>query len=310
MVNLMPRFATVTEWTEDVLLMFSEAISQEHLFEHWKIDHNQLFSELRAYRTLTGYADVCLQVYRCYARLSGKTDNCLIGDKNPGYSLYIPRILSLYPNARFIHLLRDYRDNHLSLVEAGMEPDSAAFTTTKWLWFERTISEQQRLRPTRFMTLRYEDLIQSPTSSLKRVCDYIGVNYRPELQNYHHNPDLRTQIMTDKRGSRLHRNITVPPDIGRIGRWQQAMKPRQICIAETLAGPTGEKYGYAVSRSRPRWLRYFAAASPGGMLAWTNIAYLRAANLLPVKARSLLLERVPVIIERVRLAIRGWRRTS
>ncbi|MBW1993278.1 MAG: sulfotransferase [Deltaproteobacteria bacterium] len=55
------------------------------------------------------------QVYKDYLRYKKKTGSKIIVDKSPRNSLKIPFIRQIFPQARFIHILRDGRDVSLSI---------------------------------------------------------------------------------------------------------------------------------------------------------------------------------------------------
>ena len=64
-------------------------------------------------------------LYALYAARRGKTR---YGDKTPNHVLYIPLFAGLFPEARFVHLIRDGRDVALSLIDLssmGARPMSA-----------------------------------------------------------------------------------------------------------------------------------------------------------------------------------------
>lgn len=55
------------------------------------------------------------QIHRSFSRYRRKSGKKIIVDKSPRNSLKIPFILEIFPNARFIHILRDGRDATLSI---------------------------------------------------------------------------------------------------------------------------------------------------------------------------------------------------
>jgi len=55
------------------------------------------------------------QIYNAFLKYKKKTGSKIIVDKSPRNSLKIPFILDIFPNARFIHIIRDGRDATLSI---------------------------------------------------------------------------------------------------------------------------------------------------------------------------------------------------
>ena len=71
----------------------------------------------------TTYSDAIREVYELYAKKHGKPR---YGDKTPRYSIDIPLLTSLFPEARFIHIIRDGRDVSLSLMDVRLDKGTFA----------------------------------------------------------------------------------------------------------------------------------------------------------------------------------------
>ena len=71
---------------------------------------------------------VCLS----YTSVFDKEEIQLIGDKNPAYSLFAGRIHKLFPEAKIIHITRDYRDNYLSLTKVNFEVPIVPLVIYRW----------------------------------------------------------------------------------------------------------------------------------------------------------------------------------
>lgn len=90
----------------------------------------------------------------------------------------LPRI---WPQAKYIYLLRDPRDVARSCVQmgwAGTAWHGAAHWTQAndaWGQLSQTIASEQRI------IVRFEDLISDSKAILERVCEFIGVEYCPAM---------------------------------------------------------------------------------------------------------------------------------
>ena len=62
--------------------------------------------------------DIINLVYQRHLHDSGKQR---FGDKTPVYYSILPQLLTLYPGAKFIHLIRDGRDVAISWIDVGWE---------------------------------------------------------------------------------------------------------------------------------------------------------------------------------------------
>ena len=194
--------------------------------------------------------------YKLYAARFGKTR---WGDKTPTYGLYAPAILRLLPEASFVHIVRDGRDVALSLRDLWFAP-GRDMTSLARQW-RRDVRVTRRLsqRCPRYMEVRYESLVRQTEIEIRRICEFIELEYHPAMLRYHERAPARlsehaARIHSDGRIlSTAHARFTMQqlttaaPDSSRISRWKTT--PR-FC-----GGPTTDSPPTRISppdgRSRP-----------------------------------------------------------
>ncbi len=102
-------------------------------------------------------------------------DQILWGDKTPVYMVELPLLSTLFPAARFVHIIRDPRDCCLSSEKTW--GDSPMRTAQRWADRTRTCrAAGRRLGPGRYHELRYEDLVGDAPGVLGRVFDFLGLS--------------------------------------------------------------------------------------------------------------------------------------
>lgn len=138
--------------------------------------------------------------------------------KNPPHSFRIKVLLDLFPQAKFIHIVRDpyvvypstihlrqslYRKHGLQRPTfAGL--DEQVLST--YLDLYRKLDEGRKVvDPSSFYELRYEDLIADPEVQLRRLYEHLGLGdfeqYRPRLRKYlaeHAQYETNTYELTDE----------------------------------------------------------------------------------------------------------------
>ncbi len=121
--------------------------------------------------------------------------------KNPNHSFRIKVLLNIFPEAKFIHIVRDpyvvypssiHLVKSLSRVHSLQRPtfeglDERVLATYVDLY--RKVDEGRELvDPAHFYELRYEDLIADPEGQLHRLYEHLGLGrfeqYRPRLRQY------------------------------------------------------------------------------------------------------------------------------
>ena len=94
------------------------------------------------------------------------------------------RLTYLWPDARFIHLIRDPRDVTRSVVQKGWA-GNLYHAAEWWIDAERCWDALvSRLSTDRFIEVRYENLVARPEDELSRICKWIGVSFDPEMLEY------------------------------------------------------------------------------------------------------------------------------
>src|SRR5262249_11233139 len=111
----------------------------------------------------------------------------------------------LWPEARFVHVIRDGRDVCLSLLDwkrkgtrmAGLFPTWAEDpVTTAALCWERDVRRGRDrggpLGPELYHEIRYDDLVYHPEEQLRNLCSFLAVPYEAGmLEFYHSRPVLK-----------------------------------------------------------------------------------------------------------------------
>ena len=116
--------------------------------------------------------------FRAYASLAGKSR---WGDKTPAYLHHVDELLAIWPDARFIVLVRDGRDVALSIVGLPFGPNNVWAAARYWAAGIRRGQETERRHPDQVLTLRYEDLASEPRREVERVCAFLGLAFDEEM---------------------------------------------------------------------------------------------------------------------------------
>jgi hypothetical protein len=129
-------------------------------------------------------------------------------DKTPRYYFIIEEISKLYPDAKFIFLFRNPLDVAASLV--------SSFNRGKLgdCYHRIDMFEGPKMLANGYMRLReksiavsYEDLVANPMQSLCEICEYLELEYMPEMISDFVN--VPVGVMGDQYGSKLHKSVTV-----------------------------------------------------------------------------------------------------
>ncbi|MFW5652622.1 MAG: sulfotransferase family protein [Planctomycetota bacterium] len=118
----------------------------------------------------------------------------VIGEKTPGHAKAIADLSSIFPQAKFIHIIRDGRDGVVSGWHHNMhrgKPDfrqrfprfadyTRYFVQAHWLPYIASARAFGSQHPARYHELRYEDLHSAPETTVERLLAFLNVDAAPE----------------------------------------------------------------------------------------------------------------------------------
>ncbi len=227
-------------------------------FKDWHLPPESVLAQMRS----SGASDMAGAIeafFVAYAKAHGKPR---WGDKTPGYSIDMPLIAGLFPDARFVHIVRDGRNVALSLMEVPRPPRSFAEAAQVWKHRIRTARrDADELGPERVLQVRYEELVDDAESILKSVCDHISLEFTPAMLDYHRK---KVAAAVPERNWGHHKNLAKPPTKG-LRDWREKMSDADQMLFESVAGAELSELGYE---------RRFEPVPFGARVkAGTNVAY-------------------------------------
>jgi hypothetical protein len=113
------------------------------------------------------------------------------GNKTPKALLHIAELALVYPDAQFIHVIRDGRDSASS--QARLSHRSLVEGVLLWRTGMRTGRRAgSRLGPDRYLEIRLEELLSSPEEQIRGMCAFLGEDFDQSL--LHFNTTARERI--------------------------------------------------------------------------------------------------------------------
>lgn len=221
-------------------------IEPEQVLERWRqLDEFKAGPALRAF-------------YGIYTERQGKPR---WGDKTPIYVKNMLRIESALPEARFIHVIRDGRDVALSRWKRTLGDKGPAPASQVAEGWERRIRRAQRQggKLNHYLELRYEDLVTDTEPNLRRIAEFLELEWDPAMLTYYeHAADRMAEMArdlpaTDGKPTRpgaermeAHAMTQKPPDPSAMYRWKEKMSPEDIAAFDAAAGTLLSELGYEV----------------------------------------------------------------
>lgn len=213
-------------------------MAKEYELAEWGLEFSP--QELGNCTTVKALID---RLHALYVRKHGKQ---VWGQKTPRFIRHGHLLKSIYPHARFVHLLRDPRAVVNSLIRSNSHRSNAYFASKRWQHDVQTGLELKEDYPEDVLEVQYEELVSFPEETLRQICGFLGVQFDSVMLDYH---------TGDPPGYKYYHSVprvADPPDRDRIDAWRDCLSEAEISLIEAICGDTMDGLGYARDKDAPR----------------------------------------------------------
>lgn len=230
-----------------------EMVFQEKKFLDWNIDRGDLRSALIPKLPLSfDEMSRSILLYYCERHFPGRR---VWGLKKGGrYILEASRLLRHFPEAKFVHLIRDGRavfSSKRKAIHSGsgrpLETD-ALRAAEVWADSVEAFDAFRARHPESALEVSYETLVTKLEEVLERIFRFLAVDPDPSVAA-RARESLDPAYVVD-RSRHLHGNVSKPPLPERIDFWRKELPERDVRIYEMVAGHALEEKGYSTARER------------------------------------------------------------
>jgi hypothetical protein len=151
------------------------------------------------------------------------------GDKTPHYLLDLDIVYHLFPNAKYIYIVRDGRDVALSLLKKDWGPSNIYSCAKLWSNYNSVHSSivQTLVSQNQLIRVKYEDLASKTEDTISDIYDFLEI----ELD-----PDALSLLATSMRK-------------GNHDKWKTVMTSNQKNTFNSVASETLQEFGYEVHKT-------------------------------------------------------------
>ena len=170
-------------------------------------------------------------------------------DSTPTNAPHMLRINHDFPDAKFVHIIRDPRDLALSLDKKGWtrplpgdKSNSLLAAAVYWEWIVRKARKYGEQLGADYMETRYEDLVQTPAPELSKIGAFLACDLDYDRIKARSVGSIAKPLTSFKED--LSKGSFSP-----VGRWKDKFPANQLAEFEALIGPYMQQMGYALSTS-------------------------------------------------------------
>lgn len=194
----------------------------------------------------TNRGDLTLSnIFKCfleeYARVAGKPR---WGLKTPFNEFYADKIFEAFPRASMIHVIRDPRDVALSYQKFKNWSNYYSFWKHINKWRESTslALRYKKKYKGQYILVRYEDLVVSTESTIKNICEFVGLDYKPSVlkMNDHFGWNGNNSSFSD-----FNKQSGIISSKG-VGRYRSSLDPFLIYVYQSRLKKEMQYYNYKI----------------------------------------------------------------
>lgn len=235
-----------TYLTENEIDLSFKIITTHYRWPDMGIDTDEFHDKLKKNRNIK-LKDIIDIVYDHYLKMENKS---IWGDKTPPYIKILPELISLYPEARFIHLIRDGHDVAMSFYKLQWKGRWLANNVTEWNdSIDKYIEYKRTKIIDRILEIKYENLVVDTENTIKTICTFIGLSFEPKMLYWE--KEIFNKI--PKREIGAHKKVFRRPKKADIYRWKKESSDVDIFIIESYLKKNLKAMGYDVKFENILW---------------------------------------------------------
>ncbi|MEM8938754.1 MAG: sulfotransferase [Bacteroidota bacterium] len=220
---------------EEHIALFYQEYSSEENWDALGIDYEDIRRNLT--HANKPVPDFIKAIHQSYSEKQNKTA-LIFGDKHPYLTFHIPYLFSIFPRAKFIHLIRDGRDVACSWNRTkGLEMPLLE-AAKRWNWALKEVERFKFLIKKNLIELSYETLVAQPEKTIRQICKFLGVSYSKELLSSENNRS------TKEIGVGHHENAVKEISTTSFGKWKRTLSETEMDLIMPILKKRLIKYNY------------------------------------------------------------------
>lgn len=217
-----------------------------------KLDREEIRKELIQAR-LKSEPEVFDFVYDLFAR---KCATPLVGDKTPRYSVDLDIILDLFPESKFIYVVRDGRSIYASLkrVEWSWQNKNEIALSRQWHYCMEVMEQHIDVIGPKLHIINYEEMVRSPEKVMQETCRFLEVDFENQILEFH--KESRSEIRSGDGEVPEHRKkLQSPISTDSIDAWRRELNSNEVLLFELLNAKHFKFWGYRFTINKLNALR-------------------------------------------------------
>jgi hypothetical protein len=235
LVTLLPSKGLLDE---NQLVRAKEIILRNERWKDWNCDEDRLDFALQNNRPKTLKTLIQDLFEGCSQAKYAK----IWGEKSPRHSFIAEKLYDIFPESRFIHLIRDGKDACSSMLSRGWYDKNFVRICEHWKTLVDAALQGRKFEKNRYFEIYYEKLICEPKETLSKACGFLGIDFSEAMLDYQSR--IKEDIVLGEKN--LHSSLLGEINVAKIGKNAKELNLFEKTIFEIICGNTYTKAGYAL----------------------------------------------------------------
>jgi sulfotransferase family protein len=164
----------------------------------------------------------------------------IVMDKSLDNVHYADDLISLFPDLRFLNVVRDPRAQISSMTRAIIHDFDPLLNALTWTKAYEAAARLEQKYPQKVLTIRFEDFLADQQTVLRQVCGFFGIAFLPTMLDVSSSQEARK--ISGR--SALWESNAAAPIAANADKFKKSLSMEDIEVIETIAGKHMERYGY------------------------------------------------------------------
>ncbi|MBP6665160.1 MAG: sulfotransferase [Chitinophagales bacterium] len=250
----------------------------------WGFDMDKYLNDLRNLNGKLSYAQAA-KLFLLGVKTEQKNEEVKwVINKNPDFTFCVKELLEIYPDAKFLVSMRDYRAVYLSQKESKDKNNFSQFMGNScsavayfWELHNREVQHCMQQYPNKLMLVPYERIVTDKENLTHEVCAFLDIPFLPQMLTHEQQTEAKsteTAALTDERKLKRKNDLVKPVFTDRLEAWKTRLTPKEIATCEAICGNMGSQFGYEPSLQISPIKRFWLYLSNAPQLIITYFSYL------------------------------------
>lgn len=216
--------------------------------KHWKVSTSPRKISIDQWEELTVISKENVISQFCYKLLGflAENESSIIVDHTPSNIVNFKILSENFPEAKFLHIIRDGRGVFASLKKVVWGPNTAFAAAEYWVRFlahgfiAKSLSSEGQYRE-----VRYEKLLKDP-SEINNIYSWVVGDLSATNNLNPNTKKVYTDIEIPSYAKTQHALVNMGPKLSRIDAWKNELCKKEIAAFEKIAGNFLTNFGYVL----------------------------------------------------------------